>query len=224
MWPFEAVSVKNLFSITALSTVLFFILNVRIQTTFDDNNVQSLQLIIEFASPFDTAPIQIDPNEDQPSNPQITESSTPPENVTTTTPRPTFTNLLKAIPHECIMEANCHLYLSESPQFMKKSIVIIGMVRDAEKDIIATLLQLDQISCIFKSIVFIFYESNSKDNTPYIMEEWTHMYLDGEHCHHFKYDPDKKDVEFSADLGIHLFHTLKITDFHYFQSRDKIQK
>merc|ERR1711933_705009 len=63
------------------------------------------------------------------------------------------------------------------------------MVRDSEKDIIATLQQLDEISCIFDKIVFIFYESNSKDNTPYILEDWSAMYLDHTHCDHFRHNP-----------------------------------
>eukprot|EP00484_Ammonia_sp_Unknown_P012879 CAMPEP_0197069706 /NCGR_PEP_ID=MMETSP1384-20130603/195102_1 /TAXON_ID=29189 /ORGANISM="Ammonia sp." /LENGTH=73 /DNA_ID=CAMNT_0042507849 /DNA_START=16 /DNA_END=234 /DNA_ORIENTATION=- len=73
------------------------------------------------------------------------------------------------MPHECVMEQHCHLHISDSPQFMDKTMVVIGMVRDSEKDIIATLQQLDEITCIFDKIVFIFYESNSQDNTPHVL-------------------------------------------------------
>merc|ERR1719295_842660 len=105
------------------------------------------------------------------------------------TRREDFSHLFSTMPHNCVMEQECHIFISDSPQFMKKSMVVIGMVRDSEKDIIATLQQLDEISCLFDQIVFIFYESNSKDNTPYVLEDWNVMYLDGSHCDLFRFNP-----------------------------------
>lgn len=106
------------------------------------------------------------------------------------TRREDFSHLFSTMPHNCVMEQDCHIFISDSPQFMKKSMVVIGMVRDSEKDIIATLQQLDEISCLFDQIVYIFYESNSKDNTPYVLEDWNVMYLDGKHCDLFRFNPN----------------------------------
>lgn len=106
------------------------------------------------------------------------------------TRREDFSYLFSTMPHNCVMEQDCHIFISDSPQFMEKTMVVIGMVRDSEKDIIATLQQLDEISCLFDQIVFIFYESNSKDNTPYVLEDWNVMYLDGSHCDLFRFNPN----------------------------------
>merc|ERR1719203_956726 len=137
----------------------------------------------------DDSPIHDDIEEDN-----IMNSSAANDEINSTaivpTPRQSFSYLFEKVPHDCVMESDCHLFLSDSPQFTEKTMVVIGMVRDSEKDIIATLQQLDEISCIFDQIVFIFYESNSKDNTPYVLEDWNIMYLDGSHCDLFRFNPD----------------------------------
>ena len=174
------------FVITGLSLMMFLMLNIRIQTVLNDKNgtkSRRMQLVLELPNLFmDDSPIHDD---------DIIDTDTTNSNNTIITPtsRESFSYLFDTIPHDCVMESDCHLYLSDSPQFIDKTMVVIGMVRDSEKDIIATLQQLDEISCIFDKIVFIFYESNSKDNTPYVMEDWSEMYLDHTHCSHFKYNP-----------------------------------
>lgn len=200
---FSKFTAKSFFSITAVSMVLFLVLNIKIQTVLDKENGKSLgkiQVVFEFPSPFtDDSPIHDDDSDDSNKNlindgdKQGGDNENKDDNKNKSsivpTPRESFSHLFETVPHECVMEQDCHLYISDSPQFMDKTMVVIGMVRDSEKDIIATLQQLDEISCIFDKIVFIFYESNSKDNTPYVLEDWNVMYLDGKHCDHFRYNP-----------------------------------
>ena len=63
--------------------------------------------------------------------------------------------------------------LSEIPYFINDSILIIGMTNNAEKKITSLLTQIDQISCLFNNTVYLFYESNSKDNTLKKLKSWS---------------------------------------------------
>ena len=194
---FSKLSAKSFFSITAASLVLFVMLNVRIQTVLNDENgkmLPRLQIVLELPSPFmDDSPIHDDDTEDDLNQNILLNDPKGGDLVNGTIDlqptRESFIHLFENVPHECVMEQDCHLFISDSPHFMHKTMVVIGMVRDSEKDIIATLQQLDEVSCLFETIVFIFYESNSKDNTPFVLEDWSSMYLDGSHCDNFRYNP-----------------------------------
>ena len=56
--------------------------------------------------------------------------------------------------------------------FCEKSIAIIGLVHNSESTIHHLLHQLQILSCPFKHVVYIFYESNSDDNTSMILQNW----------------------------------------------------
>eukprot|EP01083_Nonionella_stella_P041140 111563_1 len=197
---------KSFFSITALSMMLFLMLNIKIRTVLNEENgkqMSKLQIVFEFPFPLDDSPIHHDNDDDDILDSRhtthtnhehetinnVSDNNINNQSQIQPTPRDSFKYLFDTIPHACVMEQDCHLYMSDAPQFMNKTMVIVGMVRDSERDIIATLQQLDEIACIFGKIVFIFYESNSKDNTPYILEDWSAMYLEGTHCDHFRYNP-----------------------------------
>ena len=168
----KILSTKTIIALIAFSTVLFLVLNLQIQTVLDSHSNAASIPIYD-----DKSKVNNNIN-----NNIINQS------IIKTTKNVSFKHLFNTIPHKCIMEKDCHLHLSDSPQFMNKTIIIIGMVRDSEKDVIATLQQLDEISCLFNKIVFIFYESNSKDNTPHILKDWSEMFLNGDHCKYFRYN------------------------------------
>ena len=54
----------------------------------------------------------------------------------------------------------------------EQSIAIVGLIRDGEQTLPHLLDQLQSFSCSFRSATFIFYESNSKDQTPLILADW----------------------------------------------------
>ena len=82
--------------------------------------------------------------------------------------------------NHCIVQNGCNLYLEDIPYFMNKSIIISGMIKNGELTIKPILNQLDEISCIFKNTLFLIYESNSEDNTKFILNQWIHSY-DNDH-------------------------------------------
>eukprot|EP01084_Bolivina_argentea_P045670 84069_1 len=57
-------------------------------------------------------------------------------------------------------------------RFQDKSIAIIGLAYNSELTISHLLDELHILSCSFKHVVYIFYESNSMDNTPLILKQW----------------------------------------------------
>eukprot|EP01083_Nonionella_stella_P021750 60240_1 len=67
-----------------------------------------------------------------------------------------------------------HLYLYDVPYFAEDSIFIMSMVTNASELALSAQLQtLDEISCIFKDTYILIFESNSFDDTPQILRNWT---------------------------------------------------
>ena len=56
--------------------------------------------------------------------------------------------------------------------YFSKSVVFLGMISNAEDTLPHILEQLDAVSCIFRNSLFLFFESNSVDNTTLILESW----------------------------------------------------
>lgn len=74
--------------------------------------------------------------------------------------------------HKCLIQNGCQLYLSDVPYFMNKSLIIAGLAKNVEDHIKNLLFQMDEIACIFQNTVFIIFESNSKDETLNIFNQW----------------------------------------------------
>jgi len=54
-----------------------------------------------------------------------------------------------------------------------KSVIFIGMLRDSQKTLPRILEQLNEITCVFNRTYFLFFESNSVDNTSNILMQWS---------------------------------------------------
>ena len=91
-------------------------------------------------------------------------------------------------------EDNKHLYLSDIPYFMNKSIIIAGMVHNVGDRIAPLLESLDEIHCIFKNTVYFIFESNSDDNTAQILDQWstTKQNADYKLCGGLKFKRNRK--------------------------------
>ena len=56
--------------------------------------------------------------------------------------------------------------------YFSKSVVFLGMINNAEHTLPHILQQLDAVSCVFRHSLFLFFESNSEDQTTVILEDW----------------------------------------------------
>ena len=62
--------------------------------------------------------------------------------------------------------------LNSDCMFCDKSIAIIGLVHNSASTIQHLLNELDILSCFFLNTVYLFYESNSNDDTLTILQKW----------------------------------------------------
>eukprot|EP01084_Bolivina_argentea_P199876 341899_1 len=137
---------KSFFSITALSMMLFLMLNIKIRTVLNEENgkqMSKLQIVFEFPFPLDDSPIHHDNDDDDILDSRhtthtnhehetinnVSDNNINNQSQIQPTPRDSFKYLFDTIPHACVMEQDCHLYMSDAPQFMNKTMVIVGMVR-----------------------------------------------------------------------------------------------
>ena len=79
------------------------------------------------------------------------------------------------------------LYISDAPYFLDKNIAIIGQLSNADTHLKKILSQLESVACLFNSSTFIFFESNSKDNTSLYLEEFGSS--QNVNCTEMKYNP-----------------------------------
>ena len=83
------------------------------------------------------------------------------------TPSPTQPNITYIIPP---------LYITEKTEILKyyfdKSVIFMGMINNAESTLPHILGQLNELTCLFRNTYFLFFESNSIDNTTKILNNW----------------------------------------------------
>ena len=80
---------------------------------------------------------------------------------------------LISLDHQQIQHHTNSEKISSLSQFEHDSIAIVGMVKDAQHTIGGLMAQIDTFACNFDTAVVLIFESNSKDNTPTILEQWT---------------------------------------------------
>ena len=103
-------------------------------------------------------------------------SSPPPKSTTNTKNNPISTNATYKIP-----PLNSSSY-SQLTHYMDKSVIFMGMLHNSESTLPHILNQLNEISCLFKETHFLFFESNSIDNTTQILDQWVTHQLDDTYC------------------------------------------
>lgn len=80
-------------------------------------------------------------------------------------------------PNEPSSKADQHyivppLTYSKMPYYSDKSVIFVGMVSNAQSTIPRILEQLNEVACVFNNSFFLFFESNSRDKTPQILQDW----------------------------------------------------
>ena len=82
------------------------------------------------------------------------------------TPSPTQPNITYSIP----------LYITKKTEILSyyfdKSVIFMGMINNAESTLPHILGQLNELTCLFQNTYFLFFESNSIDNTTQILNNW----------------------------------------------------
>ena len=56
--------------------------------------------------------------------------------------------------------------------YSEQSVIVTGMIHNSALTLPHLLSQLTELSCLFKHTFFLFFESNSDDNTTLILREW----------------------------------------------------
>ena len=100
-------------------------------------------------------------------------------------------NKIDLIQTQFEFEDDKHLYLYDVPYFMDKSIIISGMVHNAGDHIEPLLKSLNEIYCIFNNTIFLIFESNSNDQTPKILKQWS-LNIDINFCDDYKFNKHRK--------------------------------
>ncbi len=105
-----------------------------------------------------------------------------------------------------------HLDNSTIQFYSDKSVIFLGMVHNSAPTLPHILQQLNEISCIFKNTFFVFFESNSVDNTNKLLHDWS-MNNTLKYCHksihtEYKYPNNiyKKIVSGDAMFGKQFEH------------------
>ena len=123
--------------------------------------------------------------------------------------RPTF------VPKPLLVESSNILATNDfdNPQLRKaiyrivssQSIVITGMVKDGEPDLLGTLLQIEKFSCYFKETDIVILTNNNKDNTTFLLNVWTQRPI---HCDYKNTKLAKEGKAFESNKHILSFSDL----------------
>eukprot|EP01084_Bolivina_argentea_P004367 8310_1 len=97
------------------------------------------------------------------------------------------------------------MYISDNPYYLNDNLLIIGQLRNAELHLHSMLKQLESIACLFNSTTFILFESNSDDNTTFILKQFMNKQtktnaIHEDRIHTFLFKP-KDDINEAANTA-----------------------